>query len=270
MQDFIITGPKQNQNTSLIQDVVRVKLTQSLNLVTNDLVEETTLSLHDILGESDEWHTIELRKAVTDIVARLSSRVFLGKELCRNERWLEIAKTYTIDWFTASFVLRMVPWVLRPLGRWLMPQCISLRKSIKDAHQLIDPEVLRRKTAVDEAIAAGQELPKVSDTIGWMYEIMRGHNADYDFVAGQLSLTMAAIHTTSEVTTQAMLDFCEFPELAQQLRQEAMPVLGEHGWTKTSLHKLKLMDSFLKESQRVQPLVPSNIASVPILSWNSY
>ncbi|KAK6216114.1 hypothetical protein LQW54_003890 [Pestalotiopsis sp. IQ-011] len=41
------------KDDTLIQETVRVKLTQSLGLVTNDLVDETTASLHDIYGESE-------------------------------------------------------------------------------------------------------------------------------------------------------------------------------------------------------------------------
>ena len=31
-------------------------------------------------------------------------------------------------------------------------------------------------------------------------------------------------------------------------------VLGEGGWTKTSLHNMKLLDSVIKESQRTKPI----------------
>ena len=187
-----------------------------------------------------------------DIVARLSSRVFLGKELCRNKRWLEIAKSYTVNSFVGSFILRLFPAISRPVVHWFIPQIRALRKAIKDAHKLIDPEVERRKAKVRKALEAGQKAPKVSDTIGWMYEISRGRDVDY--VAGQLSLSLAAIHTTTEVASHALVDLCEHPEFVQPLRDEIVRVLSEHGWAKTSLYKLKLMDSFLKESQRVRTM----------------
>ncbi|KAI0098084.1 cytochrome P450 [Nemania sp. FL0031] len=237
---------------ALIQETVRVKLTQSLNFVTGDLVDETAASLHDILGEDIEWHTITLRDSMMDLVARLSSRVFLGKNICRNKRWLEIAKSYTTDVFVGSLLMRMAPPLLRPIAYWFIPQCTALRKAISDAHQIIDPEVERRKAAIDKARAAAEKPPRVADAIGWMYEVSRGRKVDY--VAGQLSLTFAAIHTTTEITTQVLLDICEYPDIAQQLREEIVGVFSAHGLTKTSLYKLKLMDSFLKEGQRFRPL----------------
>lgn len=237
---------------SLIQETVRVKLTQSLNLVTEDLVDETSASLHDVFGESEEWTTRLIRDDILEVVARLSSRVFLGQGLCRNRRWLDIAKSYTIDSFLVSRLMRAVPTMLRPLAYVLIPQSRSLRSAVRDARKLIDPEVRRRKAAVDTAHAAGNKPPKVADTIGWMYEVAKGRDADY--VAGQLSLTMAAIHTTTETICSALLDICEYPGVAQRLRDEIVEIISENGWAKTSLYKLKLMDSFLKEGQRLRPM----------------
>ena len=214
------------------------------------------------------WHTIKLKPDITHLVARLSSRVFLGKDLCRNERWLEITKGYTIDSFAGAYILRLFPAITRPLVHWFIPQLRRLRQGIKDAHNLIDPEVARRRARVQKALEAGQKPPKMSDTIGWMHEVSRGRKVDY--VAGQLSLSLAAIHTTTEVTTQALFDICEHPEVVQPLRDEIIEVISEHGWAKTSLYKLKFMDSFLKESQRINSMSEgkpisdrANVASLP-------
>ncbi|KAI1396144.1 cytochrome P450 [Hypoxylon fuscum] len=244
-------------NDWLIQDTVRVKLTQSLNLVTDDLVDETAASVQDVFGDSEEWTTRLIRDDMLEVVARLSSRVFLGRDLCRNRRWLDIAKSYTVDSFLVSAMMRAVPAMLRPIAYLFIPQSKSLRNAVRDARQLINPEVERRKAAVDAAHAAGEKPPKVADAIGWMYDVAKGQDADY--VAGQLSLTMAAIHTTTETSCSALLDICEYPDVAEQLRQEIIEVIGQNGWAKTSLYKLKLMDSFLKEGQRVRPMGTSTM-----------
>ncbi|KAI7537669.1 hypothetical protein KC317_g18033 [Hortaea werneckii] len=199
------------------------------------------------------------------MVARLSSRVFLGQDLCRNEQWLHIAKNYTVDSFIAARLLRLVPSVFRPVVHWFMPHCIRVRKEYADANKLIMPEIELRKERAEKAIAAGSKPPKTADTIGWMYDVARGRQVNY--VAAQLSLTLAAIHTTTEAITTAMLDIIEQPEVLQALRQEVVDVVGEQGWSKTALYKLRLMDSFLKESQRCHPpaftsmnrLVKSNV-----------
>ncbi|KAI0469265.1 cytochrome P450 [Xylaria cf. heliscus] len=236
----------------LLRDTVRIKLTQSLGLVTADLVDETISTIDDVFGQSEEWATRMIREDLLEVVARVSSRVFLGTSLCRNRRWLEIAKSFTVDTFALAFLLRMAPAVIRPLVFLVLPHSYRLRKSVRDANRLILPEVKKRKAAVDAARAAGEKPPKVADTIGWMYDVAKGQ--DLNFVAGQLSLTMAAIHTTTESVCRALLDLCKYPEILQQLRDEIIEVVGREGWAKTTLYQLRLMDSFLKESHRVTPL----------------
>ncbi len=100
---------------SITAETIRTKLTQSLGLVTEDLVDETTSCLHDLYGDNldGEWRTTVLKESVLDMVVRLSSRVFLGKNLCREQKWLTIAKTYAVDAVTATFALRRVPSILR-------------------------------------------------------------------------------------------------------------------------------------------------------------
>ena len=83
------------QNPELIPSTLRVKVSQSLGLVTNHLVEETTAAVHELYGESFGWQSIAIKEQNLRLIARLSSRVFLGKPVCRNKRWLEIARGHT-------------------------------------------------------------------------------------------------------------------------------------------------------------------------------
>ena len=247
------------KDETFIQEVVRVKLTQSLGLVTDDLVDETAASVHDIWGEDPEWHTRPVKDDILNLVARLSSRVFLGKELCRNERWLSISKDYTVDTFMASNLLHLVPDLVRPIVYWFIPTCTRLRKEVRDSRRLITPEVNKRIEQAQKALEANEKPPKTADTIGWMVEVAKGRPVDY--VAGQLSLTMAAIHTTSETTAKCLANLCDHPEIVDPLRNEMIKVLREDGWSKTTLYKMKLLDSFLKEVQRLDGLAKSKCPS---------
>lgn len=75
----------------------------------------------------------------------------------------------------------------------------------------------------------------------------------YDMTNVQLMLSVAAIHTTSDFITEALYDICAYPEYIEPLREEMLRVIGDQGWKKTSLQEMKLLDSFLKESQRLSP-----------------
>ena len=69
-----------------------------------------------------------------------------------------------------------------------------------------------------------------------------------------LSLTLASNHTTTMALTEAIYDLCAHPEYIEELRQEALQAVTEDGgWRKTTLTKMRKIDSFMKESQRVNP-----------------
>jgi cytochrome P450 len=69
----------------------------------------------------------------------------------------------------------------------------------------------------------------------------------------QLTLSSAAIHTTTDLISQVMMDLCSNPEIIDELRQEIVRALTEGGWKKTTLYSMKLLDSAIKESLRMNP-----------------
>lgn len=81
----------------IIPDVVRVRLTQSLALITDDVVDEADHAIDLWLGNNKQWQSIPLRGSLLDIVARISSRVFCGVELARDEEWLKIGMSHSRD-----------------------------------------------------------------------------------------------------------------------------------------------------------------------------
>jgi hypothetical protein len=169
----------------------------------------------------------------------------------------------------AAGALRAQPFYLRRIMHNFLPYNRAISKSLihgsccwvadgfqekhySDATRIILPEVEKRKLRAEKVLAAGGKPPITSDTIGWMVEMARGKHVDY--VAAQLSLTVAAIHATTEALTCALADLVTHPDTIPQLRKEMIQVVGEEGWSKQTLYKLKLLDSFLKESQRMHPV----------------
>ncbi|KAF5983389.1 gibberellin cluster-GA14-synthase [Fusarium bulbicola] len=76
-------------------------------------------------------------------------------------------------------------------------------------------------------------------------------------LAHQLTLVTGAVSEecgTTDFFTQVMFDIAQNPELVELLREEVISMLGKQGWSKNSLYNLKLMDSVLKESQRLKPI----------------
>jgi hypothetical protein len=106
-----------------------------------------------------------LKPFVLDLVARLSSRLFVGEELCRNDEWLHLAKNFTLDTFAAGRVLRSWPFALRPIVVWLLPEWNKVRQGTADARRILAPVVEKRLAENRAADAKGLPRPKTGDTI---------------------------------------------------------------------------------------------------------
>ncbi|KAE8150841.1 cytochrome P450 [Aspergillus avenaceus] len=211
---------------SIVMDAIRIRLTQSL-----------------------AWHTLALISSILQIVAQLSSKVFLGDQICRNPDWLRVTIAYTIDSFIAAEQLRFWPAFMRPVMARFLPCCRKIREEIHQARKIILPVLQRRKEEKEASIQRGKAPERYSDAMEWMELCAKGR--PYDPVTAQLILSVTAIHTTSDLITQTLFDLCGKDNLIQPLRNEIVT--------------LKLMDSVIKESQRLKP---SSMISMRRLTTN--
>lgn len=153
----------------------------------------------------------------------------------------------------AAAQLRLWPEIMRPLAARFLPKCHKIREELNEAKDIIMPVIEERHNARRTAIAQGRPEETYHDAIQWLEENSQGQNK-FDPAAMQLALSTAAIHTTTDLLTQTILDLCGREKLVQELRTEIIEVLGDGGWNKGTMYKLKLMDSVIKESQRVKPM----------------
>ncbi|KAF4780806.1 cytochrome P450 [Colletotrichum scovillei] len=211
--------------------VVTKYLTKALTKLTKPLSEESTLVLRHVLTDSTEWHKIKPQQDIMRIVSRLSSRVFAGEDLCRDEEWVRVSSEYTAAAFGVGYEVGQWPRWSRPIVHWFLPSCWRVRALLAECRKTLQPHVERREQRKAEALAAGK--------------------------TGAISLSLVAIHTTTDLLTQTMIDLAEHPELVQPLRDELVRVLSAEGLKKTALYNLKLMDSVIKESQRMKPVLLS-------------
>ncbi|KAI1118241.1 cytochrome P450 monooxygenase [Nemania sp. NC0429] len=241
------------ENGELVQMIARKQLTKMLNQVTAPLSEEAALAVSVSMGESTEWHEVTLMPAARDIIARMSSRVFLGEELARNEEWLRIMKGYTVDMFRAFDVLTRYPTNLRPYIGWLFPECRRVRDYYGRVKNLVEPVLKKREEMAQAALAAGQPAPEYNDALEWIKQESKANNIKYDTTTFQLIISTVAVNTTTDALHSTLVALLQHPGSLQAVRDEIVQVLKTEGWKKTSLYNMKLMDSALKETQRVRP-----------------
>ena len=176
----------------------------------------------------------------------------MGEQICRNPDWLRIIVDYTVDAFHAADKLRLWPELTRPVVAYFLSSTRKVQQQLREAERILRPILNERKKTKESALKAGKEPPRYNDAIAWLEQTSKGR--PYDHAALQLTFSWVAIHTTTDMMTQAIYDLCERQELVEELRKEVISVISSEGWKKSAMYKLQLMDSFLKESQRMKPI----------------
>ncbi|OQE43665.1 hypothetical protein PENCOP_c003G09001 [Penicillium coprophilum] len=236
-------------------EVVRTSLTQALGSISIRLSKQSGAALKESLPATDEWRPYHLAYKIPHMVASVSSLIFVGETISRDAEWIDVSVNYAIDSFMAMRDLRGWPSILHPVVHWFLPSTRKLRTHLKKARSIISRE-LDRRALIRAGKLPADNPPRGPDAMDWYRETAEArNNLTFDQSVAQVGLAVAAIHTTSNLLTNVMYDLAAYPEYIQPLRDEIRAVAAEDGTLKkTSLLKLKLMDSVMKESQRTNPL----------------
>ena len=149
-------------------------------------------------------------------------------------------------------ILRIFPSYLHPVVATVLPSAWRVQSNLRMAKKIIVPLIAARRAA--EA-SDKLEYQKPNDLLQWMMDAANQNDGQpHKLAHRQLLLSLASIHTTTMSAAHCLYDMCARPKYFEPLRQEAIDVTREDGgWQKTTLNKMRKLDSFLKESQRVNP-----------------
>ncbi|KAK2774846.1 cytochrome p450 [Colletotrichum kahawae] len=222
--------------------------TKNLGKMIPAISEEVSDSLSEVYSDSYEWKDFKLGATIVSLVAKTSSRVFGGKTFCRSEEWLGAMAKYTKHFLIASITLRFFPTWSKRFVQWILPPCWLLRYDLVRCRRVLKPIMDQRALEVERARQSGLEPEYAFD------QALGTLSRKIDMATAQISLAMVAIHTTADLLEKTLLALSEHEELIDQLRQEIVAVLSVHGLSNAGLAQLELMDSVLKEVQRINPV----------------
>jgi len=96
-------------------EVIRRELTHKLGSFADGIVDELERCLAESWGvDPDEWREVKVYDTMLDLVSRLSTRVFVGEPLCRNEEFLRSARSFDRNVVLSAAVLNLLPSFLKP------------------------------------------------------------------------------------------------------------------------------------------------------------
>lgn len=249
--------------------MIQQVLTKNIVATIPMMKEEMDLAMEkEIPNCKGNWVELSIFDLFARITARVTMRVFVGLDACRNEDWLKASLDYDINVGTTITLLRMFPPFLHPVVARMLPSWYRAYGNIRTAESVIAPIIRKRA----EAKARGDVYyEKPIDLMQWIWEAADESDAQPNAMAlRMLMVGLAALHTTSMATSHAMYDLCAHPEYFKPLREEMLQILREDGgWDKQTINKLKGLDSFVKETQRFSPASLSESTLSPIITIQS-
>lgn len=190
------------------------------------------------------------------LVAQMTTRALIGPELSRHAEWLDIAVSFTTNRAIAVAAIQGWPRLFQPMVHWFLSPCRAVRKQIRRAKGILLP-VLRQKMGQNEVDPSSSSSPtsikQDFSTLTFIDRYAQGKR--YDATLAQLRLIAVSVLTTADLVEKVVARLLEYPELIEPLREEVIAVLTmtHQGMHRNSLMKLTLMESVMRESQRLEP-----------------
>lgn len=249
------------------------KLTGRAARLNATISQEVSEALDLEMPSAKDWTEININRILMRVVAMASGRVFVGPELCRNEKYLTAAIDYSVDVMVAQrAVQEMRPW-LRPFLARRLPKVKQVQRRLKEADEILRPVVEQRRRAAQDA-----SYEKPDDMLQWLIDSQdqAGVQSSEDLARMQLLLSFAAIHTTTLTATNVFValpppvpdeacvlaltrgsfyDVASLPGFAAQVCDEMREALASNGgaFTSSALQSMKMLDSAFKETLRLHP-----------------
>lgn len=250
---------------------IKNDLTRNIASVIGDLQDEVSFAFDKNIGDAPAWKEMYVYGTVLQIVGRLSARTFVGLPLCRDDEWLTSTINLTTDTVAAvNAIAKYGPWT-RPVMGHLVPELKKIRAYSKYFTQKMQPQVTailaaykgKTNMRIKPGAAEIDHEDATDDNNNLVHWTIRNFKdpkkASAQIIADvEMGAAFAAIHTTSMALSHAIFDLAANPEYAAELRAEVNAVIAEENYPnqllqKTSMPKLRKLDSFIKESQRTNP-----------------
>ncbi|EMD40104.1 hypothetical protein CERSUDRAFT_45258, partial [Gelatoporia subvermispora B] len=229
-------------------EVIKEKLTRNLATVLPQVMDEIQHAFDDqIPTKGDEWTEIHALPVMTKIVARVVNRAFVGVPFCRDPTYLRLASGMIGDVYKGRTLLNLVPFFLRPIVAhfWLPTNLTNQMMS-----DIMMPVIEERQRKLREL--GDDWTDKPADVLMWILEEAEGKDSRLrTLIQMLLVINFVALHSSSGGITHALYHLAAQPEYIEPLREEIELTIAAEGWTKTALNKMWKLDSFMKESQRI-------------------
>ncbi|KAI0096813.1 cytochrome P450 [Hypoxylon sp. NC0597] len=270
-------------------EIIKHQLTKKIDTFADDIIEEVNLYLEESWGlNTEEWREVKVYDTMLILIARLSTRVFIGLPLCRNPDFLKACSEFIRKVAIAAAAISVFPGFLKPL----VAPIFTLYDRIQyyRCSRFIMPIIhdrLRRMRNCEAQEKLDSHFP--NDYIQWAIDhalaksVVNSIELDPRVIACRFSvLSFAAIQSSVITLTNTLFDLAASPECATSLAsmrdevaqeitfaseaRDRQPKLSSpsNTWSKASLSRMTLLDSALRESLRLNGFIERGIMKMVV------
>ncbi|KAH0592036.1 hypothetical protein MHUMG1_10247 [Metarhizium humberi] len=205
------------------------------------------------------WSAVPCFPLAIKVIARLTTYSLFGEPLCRDVEFLDMCCRFGDAIPRDALILRSWPAWARPS----VAKLLAAPRLVRKLQGILYAEIQQRRSTREK-----NPMKDLLDfTIDWVDQ--RGEEYDDWHITDMMTNTIfAALHTSSQLVVHTIFELATRPEYADPLREEIKQCFELHGeGTKKALDSMYKVDSFIKETQRMNPLDASALARLALRDY---
>ncbi|KAH7042123.1 cytochrome P450 [Macrophomina phaseolina] len=241
-------GPKITEEA---QNSMKAELPKNLAPMIESLQDASAIAIHNVIPECKDWTKVRPMEAIILAIIRMAHRAFAGPDLGTSQEWVDTVRDYlqrTNDAIVSSNLF--FPGPLGYLAPYIDPNVRAVARIKLRFAELLKP-------TYEQRLMVGRNGKEETDGLDWLITAAKKGPKTIDGMVNDLGfLTIASVETTASTTLNIIYDLLDRPDDYEKILDEIKTVQDANGtrWTKKALDELELLDSFMKESQRLRPL----------------
>ncbi|KAF5370913.1 hypothetical protein D9615_009789 [Tricholomella constricta] len=255
-------------------NIIRTTLTKNLESLLPHILDEAAHAYEAEIGSklsqqvNPEWTPIGAQETFQQLICQVSSRSFVGLPLCRNKEYCALNIQFTTNVMTAAAMINLFPRVLKPLIGALYDKLSGHQKRMLE---LLGPEIKARKRKYNDFGVDYEDKP--NDMLAWLMEAATsGEEQTTDSLSlRMLNVNFMSIHSTYVSFTHTVYNLASHPHYLEILRDEIHthldPSRGTSQWSIEDIERCVKLDSFLKESLRLNGLGAISLPRKALVSF---
>jgi hypothetical protein len=164
------------------------------------LHDENVEFMRQELPQSSDWSEITIKNTFQRIIAISTGYMFVGPELCRDQRYIDGATKYFNELNKAVFAIEALPAFLRPIVGHFLPSVRQPHRRLRTAIDMLRPIITERRRAEKENDV---DFHKPDDMLQWsLNEADKfGTRDDHTIARDQLMFNFSGISSTTLTVT---------------------------------------------------------------------